>query len=182
MTIHSVTLVLLKIEVFIQAFLGMRPFTLCNERTVAHTCQYDTSEVYFIIPNMCCTSVLWCHSLRVTRRFAECHFAERHFAEWHFAECHFAECLFAECQFAYSLSFCRMSIRRMAAPIPFVSSYTRFGELTFGESSGHRNARFRFSTFVSQHINPLVAYVHDKLVDNLFHFLIFVFHYSIMCT
>ena len=34
---------LLKIEVLIQTLLGTRPLTQVNrERTVAHTCQYDT--------------------------------------------------------------------------------------------------------------------------------------------
>ena len=37
MTIHSVTLVLVKIEVLIQTLLGTRPSTLYSERTVAHT-------------------------------------------------------------------------------------------------------------------------------------------------
>ena len=41
MTIHSVQLVLLKIEVLIQTLLGTHPLTLYTERTVAHTYQYD---------------------------------------------------------------------------------------------------------------------------------------------
>ena len=51
MTIHYVTLVLLKIEVLIQTSLGTRPFTLYSERTVAHTCQYD--NYYTLLIHMC---------------------------------------------------------------------------------------------------------------------------------
>ena len=49
MTIHSVTLVFLKSEVLLQTLLGTRPLTQVNrERTVAHTCQYDTTLHYTI--------------------------------------------------------------------------------------------------------------------------------------
>ena len=54
MTIHYVTLVLLKIEVVIQTSLDTRPFTLDSERTVAHTSQYD-NILYYPIHVLHCT-------------------------------------------------------------------------------------------------------------------------------
>ena len=55
MTIHSVTLVLSKIEVLLQTLLGTRPITLYSERTVAHT--QVSMILYIIIPHMWCSVI-----------------------------------------------------------------------------------------------------------------------------
>ena len=69
----------------------------------------ETQYLFSFIPTYGSMS----HTYTATRRFAECHFTISQFAGCHFVEC----------QFAYLMSCRRMSIRRMAAPIPLFSSY-----------------------------------------------------------